>query len=145
MKTCPKCKLEKPFELFGKNRSKKDGLESWCKSCKYSARKAYAKTDRGKAVCAKSKAKYWATEKGKAVAAKKNAKYDAKNRKKRRALWHVYRQLKLGNISREPCEVCGEIRVQAHHSDYSQPLVVNWLCQKHHIQWHKDNGEGLNP
>ena len=34
MKTCTKCKLCLPFELFSKNKAKKDGLQTICKSCK---------------------------------------------------------------------------------------------------------------
>ena len=33
MKTCTKCKIEKHFHEFSKNRSKKDGLKSECKKC----------------------------------------------------------------------------------------------------------------
>ena len=33
MKICSKCKETKPFELFTKNRSKKDGYGHHCKSC----------------------------------------------------------------------------------------------------------------
>lgn len=33
MKTCSKCKQEKPVNLYGKNRKAKDGLHSWCKPC----------------------------------------------------------------------------------------------------------------
>lgn len=32
-KTCPKCKIEKSIEEFGKHKSTKDGLRSWCKEC----------------------------------------------------------------------------------------------------------------
>ena len=34
MKKCNKCKLEKRFEEFTKDKSKKDGLHTQCKSCK---------------------------------------------------------------------------------------------------------------
>lgn len=34
MKTCSKCKIEKPFTEFNKDALKKDGLESSCKACK---------------------------------------------------------------------------------------------------------------
>lgn len=33
MKTCLKCETMKPYELFYKNKSKNDGLNTWCKSC----------------------------------------------------------------------------------------------------------------
>jgi hypothetical protein len=33
MKTCSKCNELKPFGMFGKNKSRKDGYEYWCKIC----------------------------------------------------------------------------------------------------------------
>ena len=33
MKTCNKCKTEKPFEAFSKNKNKKDGYNLYCKEC----------------------------------------------------------------------------------------------------------------
>lgn len=32
-KICKKCGKELPLECFGKNKCKKDGLQSWCKEC----------------------------------------------------------------------------------------------------------------
>lgn len=40
MKTCTKCKLEKPLDRFYK-RSGKDGYLSWCKDCKNKSSKAW--------------------------------------------------------------------------------------------------------
>ena len=34
MKRCPKCDTYKSLDQFGKDKSKKDGLKVWCKSCK---------------------------------------------------------------------------------------------------------------
>jgi hypothetical protein len=34
--------------------------------------------------------------------------------------------------------------IVGHHDDYLEPLVIRWLCQACHIQWHKTNGEGKN-
>lgn len=42
--------------------------------------------------------------------------------------------LKRGKIKREPCW-CGA-PAEMHHSDYSQPLKVEWLCRKHHLDLH---------
>jgi hypothetical protein len=39
--------------------------------------------------------------------------------------------VKGGHLQREPCAVCGAVKVQAHHRDYSKPLEVEWLCSKH--------------
>lgn len=40
-------------------------------------------------------------------------------------------------ISKKPCEVCGNTKVQGHHPDYHKPLKVKWLCIKHHHELHK--------
>jgi len=33
MKTCTKCKTEKPFDAFSLNKRQKDGRQQWCKAC----------------------------------------------------------------------------------------------------------------
>jgi len=48
----------------------------------------------------------------------------------------VRAEIVRGNLRRQPCEVCGEHRVDAHHDDYGQPLSVRWLCRIHHRQVH---------
>lgn len=45
--------------------------------------------------------------------------------------------MKLGQLVRQPCEICGDTAVQAHHDDYSKPLDVRWLCRSHHVGLHK--------
>ena len=35
-----------------------------------------------------------------------------------------------------PCEVCGELKVEAHHDDYYKPFEVRWLCGHHHREHH---------
>lgn len=46
------------------------------------------------------------------------------------------RAIERGDLVRMPCEVCGAVRVDAHHDDYSNPLQVRWLCRPHHHQHH---------
>jgi len=48
---------------------------------------------------------------------------------------------KSGALKPEPCRVCGSTeKVEAHHEDYSKPLVVDWLCFVHHRARHKEIG-----
>jgi hypothetical protein len=44
--------------------------------------------------------------------------------------------VRRGKMERLPCEVCGAIKVDAHHDDYSKPLDVRWLCRVHHNEHH---------
>lgn len=47
------------------------------------------------------------------------------------------RAIKAGALLRQPCEVCGKIKVDAHHDDYAKPLEVRWLCKSHHNEHHR--------
>lgn len=55
----------------------------------------------------------------------------AKKRSQARAYLHM--NVKRGKVKKQPCEVCGKTKVEAHHPDYSKPLEVRWLCQRHHL------------
>jgi hypothetical protein len=60
--------------------------------------------------------------------------------RRRRAVGMMNHAVKKGIIKRTPCVLCGSIkRLHGHHSDYSKPLDVVWLCHKHHhmVTWGK--------
>lgn len=44
---------------------------------------------------------------------------------------------RLGLLVKKPCEICGMLKVDAHHDDYTKPLEVRWLCRKHHNEHHR--------
>jgi hypothetical protein len=44
--------------------------------------------------------------------------------------------IRLGEITKGPCERCGNPETQAHHDDYSKPFEVRWLCTVHHAEHH---------
>lgn len=58
------------------------------------------------------------------------------NPKKYAAHLAVQRALSQGKLKKRPCEVCGKLRVDAHHDDYDRPLSVRWLCRSHHNLLH---------
>jgi hypothetical protein len=48
----------------------------------------------------------------------------------------VYSGVRNGTIKKEPCIICGELKSESHHEDYSKPLEIMWLCKKHHYEHH---------
>lgn len=64
------------------------------------------------------------------------ARWNQSNRHKLRAHAEVRKALRTGDLKRGRCEVCGSLRVEAHHEDYTAPLSVTWLCRRHHKLWH---------
>ena len=51
-----------------------------------------------------------------------------------RAYLKVY--VRRGKVIKEPCSICGDKNSEGHHPDYSQPLLVVWLCRAHHLELH---------
>ena len=58
------------------------------------------------------------------------------NREKLKAQAIVRQAIRSGKLRRGRCEVCNSLMVDAHHDSYADPLVVRWLCRKHHQQLH---------
>lgn len=57
-----------------------------------------------------------------------------------RASAAVSRAIKRGDLVRpDACSCCGEVAyIEAAHVDYSQPLLVVWLCRSCHRRWDRD-------
>lgn len=47
--------------------------------------------------------------------------------------------VKAGRLAPRPCDCGSDKKPQAHHTDYSRPLAVMWLCPKCHYAWHRNN------
>ena len=66
------------------------------------------------------------------------AEYDRnRERVKLRARAIIRDRIYRGVLRRGDCEVCGKPNAEAHHSDYSKPLSVSWLCAAHHHALHR--------
>jgi len=75
---------------------------------------------------------YYKTKKGKEMVRKAVIKYEKENPEKRK-VWNAARY----KIPLQPCSVCGSKKSQRHHPNYSEPLVVIFLCAAHHKEIHK--------
>jgi len=111
----------------------------------------YAKTEKGRAVNRKADRKYANSKRGRAVKKRyrKTEKYLAAHREyqrkyrertkeKKKANNALNNAIRDGHIERPgECSSCGKkCMPDGHHSDYSQPLNVKWLCRTCHVELH---------
>jgi len=99
--------------------------------------KKYYKTEKGKIVHYLAQKRYNNSDKGRVALLKSRRKWRKNNPEKYAAHIIVTNALASGKFVRQPCEICGNKNSQAHHEDYSKPLVVRWLCDKHHREVHR--------
>ena len=123
-KRCPKCCATKPHEEFSKNSGKRDGLQSYCKSCHGKNNAVYNRTPRGRAF-------------GRARARRAHKLHPEVSA----AINDVRNALISGHLDKPAlCQFCGKhSAIEGHHRDYSKPLDVQWLCKPCHIHWHSEN------
>jgi hypothetical protein len=146
MKACKTCKKEKPLSSFYAHKKMADGHLNICKDCtkirvsnhrelnieyikeydkkranlpkRVIARKNYAKTEAGKKAHARALKKY------------------RENYHQRYATHIIFcNAVRDGKVEKLPCLICGN-EAEGHHPDYSKPLDVIWLCNKHHREAH---------
>jgi len=137
-KDCFKCGESKPLSAFYKHNQMADGHVNKCKQCnkidvtenRKSKIEQYREYDRAR---------------GSRQPPEYQKQYRAKFPNKYKAHGIVNRAIRAKKLHREPCMVCGtDENIVAHHKDYAKPLNVDWMCQAHHVEWHQNNGEGLN-
>lgn len=66
------------------------------------------------------------------------AAHRKRNPEKHLARKAVKRAIARGNLIRLPCTVCGDLKSEGHHEDYSKPLDVIFYCAKHHSDRHRE-------
>jgi len=133
-KICFKCGDDKPLSEFYKHSGMKDGHLNKCKNCnKIDVANNYKNKKQQYQVYEKERFKR--TERKEHI-----LKYQQKRRKKfpeKARAWNaVSNAIRDGRLIRLPCQNCGDERSQAHHTNYSKPLDVEWLCFKCHRHVH---------
>jgi len=81
------------------------------------------------------KKKYHLTPEGRKVLYESIKRYRIKYPEKQRARQIIQARLRRGTMKAGICK-CGRDDTQAHHSDYSKPLEVVWLCSSCHGEEH---------
>jgi endogenous inhibitor of DNA gyrase (YacG/DUF329 family) len=105
--SCKKCQSRRAVEWARKNRDKKRAANN----------KHSAKTSSNRAA--------------------RTSAWRANHPQKKAAHQAVQTAVRNGSLIKQPCSVCGsELRIHAHHDDYSRPLQVIWFCHSHHMEHH---------
>ena len=126
---CSKCKEMLDVSMFHKNSRAKSGYQSQCKKCRTPSRPPIE--------VRREYNKRW-RERNREKFNRLTREWKARNKEKVRAHRKVNKALLYGRLEKKPCEICGELKVEAHHEDYSKPLEVVWLCRKHHVERHQE-------
>ena len=149
VKTCFKCQQEKSIEEFYKHKQMADGHLNKCKDCTKKDVSDYRYNPETRPLVLLRDRIRGRSEEKKAISAKYRKslspeyrkqvldRYSAKFPEKRKAHHAVSNAVRDKRITKMPCEVCGNLVVEAHHDDYSKPLDVRWLCKKHHMELHQ--------
>lgn len=132
-KVCTKCGERKGMDDFYVNARMAGGHLSACKACTIEQVKLRRRTN--PAVQAYDRARAKLPER-RAHARAVTIRWREENPEAYRAQTAVGNAIRDGKLKKGPCLFCGTERVHAHHTDYSKPLEVKWLCPKCHHRLH---------
>lgn len=84
-----------------------------------------------------SRVEYANSDRGQEAQRRGRKEWISRNPEKRQAHIIVGNAVRDGRLHKQPCEICGDAKADAHHDDYSKPLDVRWLCRPCHSDLHK--------
>lgn len=147
MKTCFKCGRALPLEEFYRHPMMADGHLGKCKDCtrtdvglnRVLRSDHYRNYDKARSLRpdrVEARQKRNASTAGFVDRSIASQKHKLERPQQYRANYAVTNAIRDGRLVRGSCEVCGSAKVHAHHDDYGKPLVVRWLCRRHHREHH---------
>ena len=139
MRKCVSCGVEKSESCFCRNINSRNGINSICRECKKKYDRERYLSKRG--FILEQTRRYRRTVNGRISAARIALRQRNRFPEKYKARYIVKNAVTSGRLEKKPCEVCGNLKVEAHHEDYSKPLKVMWLCKKHHMEKDKTCGQ----
>jgi len=155
-KKCRGCGLILIIDNFYEHKEMKDGHLNYCKTCvkervvqyrtdnieiikKYDRERS--KTDKSRRTRREyiQRLKIERPEEYKEMVYMKTKKYRERNAEKDSSHRKISYAVSSGKIKKPSnCEMCGKkAKLQGHHSDYSKPLEVMWLCSECHATVHR--------
>lgn len=143
MKTCFKCGSVKPLTDFYRHPRMADGHLNKCIQCARMdvARRVASKSATDVAWVASERERQRKKQAGYRLAGlaapttkEIRDRWNERNKHKRAAHFAMQRAIRSGKLIRaSSCEQCGATgRIEGHHTDYSKPLDVQWLCVSCH-------------
>jgi hypothetical protein len=154
VKTCKECGAQLPLSDFYTHPKMADGHLNKCKACVRNRVKKHRAENierirsdarlRNK-IKSKSQASinYRRSDAGKKAHRKACIAYHERHPDRRLARHITGNAIRDGKLKRLPCEICGLEQSEAHHVAYDSPLLVVWLCTKHHAQIHAEHRERM--
>lgn len=139
MKPCMRCGAIKPLAEFYTHPNMPDGHLNKCKPCTCADVRANRRT-KLEYYRAYDRKRYRADPERRAYAVAMAKRMADEHPERRAARTAVNNAIRDGRLTRGTCEVCGAVKVEAHHDDYSRPLDVRWFCTKHHNAHHHPTG-----
>ena len=145
MRRCCICKVEKELNEFNKCKSSKDGRQNKCKIC---LKQWYQLNKEKKKQYQKE---YWHLNReniknyqqdysqlNREKMRDKGNQYYRRNPEKHKARSMLNYAVRSGKIHKPLyCSCCdSDKHLEAHHTDYSKPLEVTWLCRTCHRELH---------
>ena len=154
MKQCKACGAIKPLLEYYHTNGKPNAK---CKECTKAAVRAYREAnidkvreydrnrpnadERAQLNCKRHRKKYKEDSNYRQAILDSKVAWQERNRVKRACHVITGNAIRDGKLTKQPCEVCGDTAVDAHHDDYLKPLDVRWLCRKHHLEHHRKERE----
>ena len=137
-KPCTTCRRVKSVVEFSPERHGRwGGYYPQCKACRQAAQRLYRQRNLDRA---RAKGRAYAQvlyQRQREHFKEKIRRWNAANPEKRSAQLQIRAAIKASRLfAPSACSQCGatDSRIEAHHHDYSQPLVVTWLCKPCHVR-----------
>lgn len=151
MKTCSKCNVEKGSSEFYAHSGMRDGRLNECKVCcrdRIEKRRLeniehVMEYDRNRPNKKERSRRQAERLRNDPEAAEKSREWKRewanRNQDKRHCHHKVHSAIRRGELSApSKCESCmAKGKTEAHHDDYSKPLMIRWLCGDCHRAYHK--------